>query len=99
MTATADRVTKKKLTVAEAAEQFERCTLQMKQLAPQVEEAKAVLVEHFEKTGRSTYKDRIVYGSWSRTILDQSKVREFLGAQLKDFQTRISGRSVQLVGD
>lgn len=96
---TATRVSKKKLTVAEAAEQWERCKRAIAELEPQLEEAAAVLTEHFERTGRSTYRDRIAYTSWSRTILDQPKVREFLGGQLKDFQRRISGKTLQLLGD
>lgn len=82
-------VTKKKLTVAEAAEQWERCKRLQDELKPQLEEAKAVMLEHFAKTGRSSYKDRIaLVTTASRLVLDQVKVREFLGKRLGEFQKR-----------
>jgi uncharacterized membrane-anchored protein YhcB (DUF1043 family) len=89
MTKTAERVTKRKLTVAEAAEQWASCKRQMDELKPQLEEAAAVMLEHFEKTGRSTYKDMIALViTPSKLILDQPKVREFLGKRLAEFQKR-----------
>lgn len=98
MTATA-RVTKRKLTVTEAADQWETAKRLIDEHKPLLEEAAAVLLEHFEKTGRSTYKDRIalVVGP-ARLVLDQAKVREYLGAKLKDFQKRTNpSRSLTLL--
>ena len=89
--------TKKKLTVAQAADQFERCTKKMAELKPQLEEAKAVLMEHFEKTGRNTYRDRIVLATSTRTVLDQKAVREFLGKKLTKFQKTIPVKSLSLL--
>jgi hypothetical protein len=59
------------------------------EIKPQLEEARAVLLEHFEKTGRTTYKGKIalVTGA-AKLVLDQAKVREFLGKRLGEFQKR-----------
>lgn len=82
-------VTKSKLTVAAAAEQWEAAKRELERQKALLDEAAPVLLEHFEKTGRKTYKDRValVQGP-ARTILDQSKVREFLGARLAEFQKK-----------
>jgi hypothetical protein len=82
-------VTKKKLSVAQAADQWEDAKRLIDEQKPLLEEAAEVLLDHFERTGRSTYKDRIalVVGS-SRLILDQPKIRAFLGKQLPKFQKR-----------
>lgn len=80
-------LTKKKLTVAEAAEQWEKATLALQQAKPLREEAAEVLLAHFAKTGRSSYKDRIgLTAPDTRTILDQAKVRAFLGKRMPEFQ-------------
>lgn len=97
MAATKQRVTKRALTVPEAADQFERVEKELAKLKSQREEAVAVLKRHFEKTGRSTYKDRIAYSETSSLILDQPKVREYLGRQLAKFQKRVTRRSVTLL--
>ena len=73
------RISKRKLTLAEAADQWEGAKRQMDRLKPLLEEAAPVLLEHFERTGRSTYKDRIaVVTRGGSLVLDQPKVREFL---------------------
>lgn len=94
-----DRVSKRKLTLAEAAEQWENSKREIDRLKPLLEEAAPVLLEHFEKTGRSTYRDRIALtlGS-SKLLLDQAKVREFLGTRLPEFQKRTEpSRSLSLL--
>jgi urease gamma subunit len=89
MTKTAERVTKKKLTVAEAADQWVSCKRQMDALKPQLEEAAAVLHAHFEKTGRTSYKGIVaLVTNAGRLVMDQAKVREFLGKRLPEFQKR-----------
>jgi hypothetical protein len=93
------RVTKKKLTVAQAADQFERCKRKMAELKPQLEEAEEVLKEHFERTGRSTYRDRIALSTTTRTVLDQAKIRAYFGKKLGGFQKTITVRSLSLLGD
>src|SRR4051812_3191605 len=94
-----DRVTKKKLTVAEAAEQWENAKREIDRLKPELEEAKAVLIEHFEKTGKNSYRNRIGLTIGSRLVLDQTAVREYLGKQLDRFQKRISTKSLTLLGE
>jgi hypothetical protein len=93
------RVTKRQLTVAEAADQWIRCKRKIAELKPELDEAAAVLKSHFEKTGRKTYKDRIAYAVTTRTRLDTDKVREFLGKRYKEFTTRTEVRSLSLLGD
>jgi hypothetical protein len=95
----APRVTKRSLTLAEAADQYERATRAIDENKPLREEAAKVLLEHFEKTGRSTYKDRIALTIGSaRLVLDQAKVRAFLGKRLSEFQTRTKpSRSLTLL--
>jgi|SRR5579884_106623 len=91
------QISKRKLTLAEAADQWERARRELDRNKPLLEEAAAVLLEHFEKTGRSTYKDRIVLTRGSRLVLDQTKIREYLGAKLADFQKRVTTRSLSLL--
>lgn len=91
------RVTKKKLTLAQAADQWETAKREMDRLKPQLEEAAAVLKDHFERTGRSTYKDRIACSTSTRLVLVQAKVREFLGARLSEFQERVPVKSLTLL--
>jgi hypothetical protein len=96
---TADRVQKRKLTLAEAAEQWEHAKREIDRLRPLLEEAAPVLLKHFEKTGRSTYRDRIALTlGASKLVLDQAKVREFLGEKLAQFQKRTEpSRSLSLL--
>jgi hypothetical protein len=93
------RISKRKLTLAEAADQWQSAKQEIDRLRPLLEEAAPVLLDHFEKTGRSTYKDRIaVTLNASKLLLDQAKVREFLGAKLPDFQKRTEpSRSLSLL--
>lgn len=82
-------LTKKKLTLAQAAEQWERSKRDIESAKPLLEEAAEVLHAHFAKTGRTTYSDRIALVTTpGRLILDQPKVRAFFGAKLKSFQKR-----------
>lgn len=96
---TADRVQKRKLTLSEAADQWEQAKREIDRLKPLLEEAAPVLLAHFEKTGRSTYRDRIALTlGASKLVLDQAKVREFLGEKLSQFQKRTEpSRSLSLL--
>ncbi len=77
----------RKMTVAEAADKWEHAKTQIEEAKPVLEQATAVLLEHFEKTGRTTYKGRIgLTRPPARTVLDQARVREFLGKRLPEFQ-------------
>ena len=78
-----------KLTLTKAVDQWAECTLAIEGLQILQKEAKAVLLEHAERTGKRAYKDRIaVVSSGGSVVLDQPKVRDYLGARLADFQTR-----------
>src|SRR5690349_9129817 len=87
--ATPPRLQKRKLTLAEAADQWENAKREIERQKPLLEEAGAVLLAYFDRTGRGAYKNRI---GWSWTggglVLDQAKVREFLGSRLGEFQKR-----------
>lgn len=93
------RITKRKLTLQEAATQWERAKLEIERQKALLDEAAPVLLEHFEKTGNAGYKNRIGW-KWSggSLILDQPKVREFLGGRLGEFQKRTDrSRSLMLL--
>lgn len=90
-TATAPRVTKRELTTAEAAEQFVAADLEAERQAALKKEAAAVLKTYFAKTGRTKYKQLVELRQGAdRTVLDQDKVKEYLGDLLPDFQTRVT---------
>lgn len=79
----------RKLTVADAVDQFESTTRAIEGLAGMRDEAKRVLLAHAEKTGKRTFADKVaVVRSGGSLVLDQAKVRDELGARLPDFQTR-----------
>jgi hypothetical protein len=79
----------RKLTVANAVDQWAETTLAIQGLEILRKEAAGVLLAHAEKTGRRTFRDRIaVVQSGGSLILDQKKVREYLGARLAAFQTQ-----------
>ena len=93
------RLQKRKLTLSDAADQWEHAKREMERQKPLLEEAAEVLLAHFDKTGRSTYRDRIalILGGGS-LVLDQPKVRAFLGERLGEFQTRtVQSRSLRLL--
>lgn len=93
------RLQKRKLTLAEAAEQWEQAKREVEAQKGLLEEAAGVLLAHFERTGRGAYKDRIGW-SWrgGSLVLDQPKVREFLGDRLTEFQKRTDrSRSLTLL--
>ncbi len=96
---TPKRLQKRKLTLADAADQWEKAKRETERQKPLLEEAAAVLLAHFETTERGSYKDRI---GWSWTggglVLDQAAVRAYLGAKVGDFQKRAKrSRSLKLL--
>lgn len=96
---TPKRLQKRELTLTEAADQWERAKRAMEREKPLLEEAAAVLLAHFDKTGRGAYKDRIGW-KWSggQLYLDQEALRAYLGAKVADFQKRAKrSRSLMLL--
>jgi hypothetical protein len=90
---------KRKLTLGEAADQWEKAKREIERNKGPLEEAAGVLLAHFEKTGRPGYKDRI---GWTWTggglVLDQAAVRELLGERLPEYQHRSKrSRSLRLL--
>jgi hemerythrin superfamily protein len=97
---TPKRLQKKVLTLAQAAEQWERTDDKLAELGEKVKtleaehaEAEEILLAHFVKTGSSDYKKRLGH-EWTKTrlILDQAKVTKFLGEQLKKYQKRTESK-------
>lgn len=91
--------TKRKLTIAQAAEQWIDRTRRLRTLKAEREEAEAILKAYFKRTGRKTYKDRIAFAITTRVILDQPKVRAFLGRRLPRFQRESRSETLSLLGD
>jgi hypothetical protein len=80
---------KRKLTIANAVDQWAETTLAIQGLIVLRDEAAKVLLANAQKTGKRTFKDRIaVVQSGGSLVLDQSAVRDYLGARLGDFQKR-----------
>jgi hypothetical protein len=80
---------KRKITLAQATATWAETTRAMEGLKGLRDEAATVLLEHAERTGRRTYGDQIaVQPSGGSLVLDQEKVRDYLGARLRDFQRR-----------
>lgn len=91
--------TKKKLSVEQAAQQWLRARRDIKKHKALLEEAAEVLLAHFTKTGRKAYKDLVGLTTSTREILDQSKVRAFLGKKLPQFQKRSTSEYLIPLGD
>jgi streptogramin lyase len=91
--------TKKKLTVDQAGEQWVKAKRAIARHNALAAEAAEVLFEHFEKTGKKTWRDRIaLVTNPPKSILDQPKVKAFLGAKLPQFMKRTqSSKSLSLL--
>lgn len=92
----------RKLTLTTAIEQFERTTLAIEGLEPLRDEAKAFIIEHAQKSGRMTYKDRIaVERTGGQLYLDQPAVKQRLvelGERVETFMKRANrGWTVKLL--
>ena len=89
----------RKLTQAKAIDQWCETTRAIEGLKVLQKEAADFLVAHGEKTGKRTFGDRIAMQSTGGSlILDQKRVREFLGARVAEFQTRTKlGWSLKLL--
>jgi hypothetical protein len=89
----------RKLTIADAVNQWAETSLAIEGLTVLKKEAAEVLLAHAEKTGKRTFKDRIaVVQTGGSLVLDQAAVREYLGAKLANFQTRTKlGWSLKLL--
>lgn len=77
------------LTLSEAAEQWITAKEAIEAQKALIEQAAPILERHFNSTGRRTYRDRIAYErTGGSLVLDQPKVRAFLGKRLQEFQKR-----------
>src|SRR4051812_32513766 len=87
-TATPGRVTKKKLTFTQAVEQWVKAKRAMERQKALLEEAAPIVEAGMEQRDVDEYGDVVLIKTPSKLILDQPKVREFLGRQLSRFQKR-----------
>lgn len=74
------------MTVAEAAEQWLKAKKAAKAAEAQMAPAKKVLLDHFRKTGRATYKDLVAYSRTTYTGVDLDAVRAELGKKMDRFE-------------
>lgn len=84
----AERVTKKELTLTQAVAQWKDARRAIDEAKALLEEAAPIVLAYMLKKKLSKYRGIGLSYSTARLILDQPKVREYLGAQLKDFQTK-----------
>lgn len=89
----------RRLNLNKAIDQWAETTRAIERLKVLQKEAAEVLIAHGEKTGRRTFGDSIAMQSTGGSVvLDQAKVREFLGPRLAEFQTRTKrGWSLKLL--
>ncbi len=76
----------KSMTVAEAAEQWLAAKRDAKAAEARLAPAKRVLLEHFRKTERSTYKDLIAYSRTTYSGVDLEALRAELGKKIERFE-------------
>jgi len=91
---------KTKLTVAQAADMWLMADAAIRHQTAVKEEAAEVMHAYFVRTKRHVYQDKISRERTGNTlILDQAKVRAYLGARLREFQTRTkSGWTLKRLG-
>jgi hypothetical protein len=88
-----------KLTLAQAAAQWTSATEIIDEQKLLRDQAAKVLLEHFEKTGNPSYKRVGWRMTAASTILDQAKVKDYLGDKLSDFQRKtVPSMVLQLLG-
>lgn len=92
-------IRKRRLSAAQAADQWENSTREMARHKALREEAAEVLIPHLARTVSKVYKDRIrLVVTTGNLVLDQEKVRAFLGKRLPKFQKRSKGsKYLQLI--
>lgn len=78
-------VTKKKLTVAQAHDQWVKGELMRRRAKAMLDEATPVLKAHLEKSDRGSYKRVGLVRNAARRVLDQPKVKAFLGKKVDDY--------------
>lgn len=76
------------MTVAEAAEQWLAAKKAAKAADAKLKPAAKVLLEHFRKTGRTSYKDQVAYSRTTYTGVDLEAVRAELGKKIERFEVQ-----------
>lgn len=87
-TMTPGRVTKKNLTFTQAVEQWVKAKRAIERQKALLDEAAPIVKAGMEKRDVDEYGDVLLVKTPARLILDQPKVREYLGRQLAKFQKR-----------
>lgn len=86
--APAERLTKKELTLTEAVAQWKDAKRAIDEAKPLLEEAAPIILEYLLGKKLNKYRGIGLSYSSAKLILDQPKIREYLGSSLKDFQKR-----------
>lgn len=73
--------------LAEAAAQWIAAKTELRDVERRVDEAKAVLLEHFRTTGKTSYRNRIAYSTTTYRQLDTTKARQLLGDKAGEAET------------
>ena len=87
------------VTTPEAADEFVKVEEQLAKLKPRRETARKVLLEHFRKTERTTYKGSkgtVTYSKSTQRRLDQERVKRYLGAKLSRFLKPVTIETIQV---
>lgn len=88
--------TKSEMTPKKAAQVFKRVKAAQEKLAPQIAEAKRVLTEYFEASG-TTELAGVGFAVDTRTQLDTTKVRAFLGDKVDEFTKKVTSRTLFVI--
>jgi hypothetical protein len=84
---------KTEMTAKQAARAFKRAKAAQEKLAPLLAESKRVLTEHFEATGEKEFEG-VGFAADTRTQLDTTKVRAYLGDKISEFTKSVTSRTL-----
>lgn len=89
----------KKMTLGEAIERWAETTRAIEGLQLVRKQAEEILLEHAQRTGRRSFKDLIaVVQTGGSYVLDQPRVKEFLGERVSEFMKKTKlGLSLKLL--
>ena len=84
------------MTPKQAAKIFKREKAEQEMRAPQLKEAKRVLVEHFESTKTNKFEG-VGFAVDTRNNLDTDRVRAFLGERIAEFTKQTTSRTLSVL--
>lgn len=89
-------MSKPHMTPDQAAQEFKRLKAAQEEIAPKLAEARRVLVEHFEATS-TTVLEGVGLAVDTRSQLDTTRVRAFLGDRVNEFTKSVTSRTVYVL--